>query len=272
MRLFIVIAVLLMSISPMLAGGITQCDSLKQHRIWLRPFGNLTQNDTAISSEVNFFSYGLTLGIDRQIGKNWLCGFAIGTSKTSAKISPLAYRDDINAFHTSMFVRRTFDRFFVDVEGNFGYNEHSIQRKATQWGLTSEAGFWWKRGLGRVEPYVRFSHIYWEGTGNDTKETLIAGVRYSWRTGTGLTTTVPRFYGGVIQELGNKSLFPVAVFADTPTVFPVQNTEVDGTRFFLGGGFTTSFGTTLDISLRYTAEVSSRCASHTVFFGVNCNF
>jgi uncharacterized protein with beta-barrel porin domain len=101
---------------------------------------------------------------------------------------------------------------------------------------------------------------------------MIVGVRYSWRTATDLTTTVPRLYGGVIQELGKTSLFHVSPFADTPTVFPVSDAKVSASRAFLGGGFTTSMGTSLDIFLRYTAEMSSRDTSHTALLGFNCNF
>jgi hypothetical protein len=76
----------------------------------------------------------------------------------------------------------------------------------------------------------------------------------------------------VIQELGKQSLFSVTSFGNTSTVFPVGNVEVPATRLFLGGGFTTSMGTSLDVSLRYTAEMSSRYTSHTALLGFNCNF
>ena len=231
----------------------------------------------ASADELKLLSYGLTLGIDQQINKNWLFGLALGENKTSVKFAQTSDKDTINAFHTNVFARRTFDQFFLDVEGNFGYNDHAFQHNATQWSVSGEAGTWWCHGLGRVEPYVRLSHVCWSGASNlydrnDTKETLMAGVRYSWRTATDLTTTVPRFYGGVLQELGNKSLFQVSSFGNTPTVFPIHNLEVSSTRLFLGGGFTTSMGTSLDIFLRYTAELSSRDTSHTALLGVNCCF
>ena len=224
------------------------------------------------AEELKFLSYGLTLGIDRQINRNWLVGLALGENKTSIEFAPSSDKDNINAFHADLFARRTFDMFFFDVEGNFGYNDQSFQRNATQWGISGEAGTWWSHGLGRAEPFVRFSHVCWNGDDDDTKETLLAGLRYSWRTATDLTTTVPRFYGGILQELGNRSLFQVSTFGNTPTVFAVRHLEVPGTRFFLGGGFTTSMGTSLDISVRYTAEMSSQSTSHTALLGVNCNF
>ena len=272
MRSFTLIAVLLLNISPMFASEAAQCDFSKRYRVWLRTFGNWTHGEATSAGELQFSSYGLTLGIDRQLGKTWLFGLALGENKTTAEIAYSPYKDNINAFHLDLFTRRTFDHFFLDIEGNFGYNDHSLQKNATQWGINGEVGTWWSHGLGRVEPYIRFSHVCWNGDGNDTKETLMTGLRYSWRTATDLTTTVPRFYGGVIQELGNKSLFPVAAFGNTPTVFPIRNWEVSGTRFFLGGGFTTSMGTSLDIFLRYTAEMSSRNTSHTALLGVQCNF
>ena len=238
----------------------------------MRTFGNWTQGDSVSTDELKFLSYGLTLGIDRQINRHWLFGLALGENKTTIESASSPDKDNINAFHANLFARRTFDRFFLDVEGNFGYNDQSFQENATQWGISGEAGTWWSHGLGRVEPYVRLSHVCWNGDGNDTKETLMAGVRYSWRTATDLTTTVPRFFGGILQELGDKSLFPVATFGNTPTVFPVSGLVVPETRLFLGGGFTTSMGTSLDILLRYTAEMSSRHTSHTALLGVNCNF
>ena len=269
----ITIAILLSTLFPAFAGETAHCDSSQKYRVWLRTFGNWTQGDTA-ADNLRFFSYGLTFGLDRQFGKHWLAGLALGTNDTSVKFAHSPYRDDISAFHTSLFARKTFDRFFLDVEGNFGYSDHSspFQENATQWGVSGEAGTWWSHGLGRVEPYVRLSHVYWDGNGSHTKETLIAGVRYSWRTATNLTTTVPRFYGGILQELGDKSLFSVSSFGSTPTVFPVRDLEIPSTRLFLGGGFTTSMGRSLDILFRYTAEMSSRDTSHTALLGVNCNF
>ena len=272
MRTIITIAILLSTLS-LAFGEPVHCDS-KQYRVWLRTFGNWTQGDAGTVDNLQLASYGLTLGVDRQIGKTWLAGLALGTNETTVRFAHSPYKDDISAFHTNLFARRTFDRFFVDLEGNFGYNNHSspFQKNATQWGLGGEAATWWSHGLGRVEPYVRLSHVCWNGSSSDTKDTFIAGVRYSWRTATELTTTVPRFYGGVVQELGNRSLFSVSSFGNTPTVFPVRDLEVSGTRLFLGGGFTTSMGTSLDILFRYTAELSSRDTSHTALFGINCKF
>ena len=274
MRPVIIFVILLLNISTVFASETMQCDISQRYRVWLRTFGNWTQGDTTFADEIQIFSYGFTFGIDRQINKNWLLGLSVGENKTSVEIAHSLYKDEVNAFHVNLFARRTFNQFFVDVEGNFGCNNHSssFQQDATQWGMSGEAGTWWNHGLGKVEPYIRLSHVCWDGNDSDTKETLIAGVRYSWRTATDLTTTVPRFYGGVIQELGKKSLFQVSSFGNTPTVLPVHNGEVSGTRLFLGGGFTTSMGTSLDVFLRYTAEMSSHDTSHTALLGVNCNF
>jgi outer membrane autotransporter protein len=273
MRFIIFTIILLLNIPPMFAGETAHCDSQKHCRVWLRTFGNWTQGDTA-NDNLRFASYGLTLGVDQKIGRTWLVGLSAGMNETAVRFAHSPDKDDISAFHCGLFARKTFDRFFVDLEGNFGYNDHSLSspKKAAQWVLNGEAGTWWNHGLGRVEPYVRFSHVYWDGNGNDTKDTLIAGVRYSWRTATALTTTVPRFYGGVVQELGNKSLFSVSSFGNTPTVFPVGDANVSETRLFLGGGFTTSMGRSLDVLFRYTAEMSSNDTSHTALLGINCNF
>ena len=240
----------------------------------MRTFGNWTQGNTTDTDEIKFSSNGLTLGVDRQFDQHWLLGLSFGENKTFIRYVHLPEKDDIDAFHCDLFLRRTFNHFFLDVGTNFGYNDHSSpwQKNATQWRISGEAGTWWDQGLGRVEPYIRFAHIYWNGGRSDTKDTLLAGVRYSWRTATALTSTVPRLYGGVIQELGKESLFQVSPFADTPTVFPFRNAKAPESRFFLGGGFTTSMGSSLDISFRYTAEIFSRYSSHTALLGVNCNF
>lgn len=284
MRFFVLLIALTLGVSPVFAGETftsifrlkeeTQSEPQKHYRVWLRTIGNWTQENTTHSDELQFFSYGLMLGVDRQFNQNWLFGLSFGENRTAVKFARSPDKDDIDAFHADLFVRRTFDQFFLDVGGNFGYNSHSSfwQQNATQWGVNGEAGTWWNHGLGKVEPYIRLSHIYWDGSGNDTQDTLVAGVRYSWRTATDLTTTVPRLYGGIIQELGNRSLFQVSPFADTPTVFPINDARVSESRAFLGGGFTTSMGTSLDISFRYTAEMSSRHTSHTALLGMNCNF
>jgi len=284
MRFFVFIIALTWGVSPVCAGEAFtsifrpketgQGEIQKRYRVWLRTFGNWTQENTTHADELQFYSYGLTLGADRQFNQHWLFGLSLGENRTCIAFAQSPDKDEVNAFHANLFVRRMFDQFFLDIGGNFGYNDHSsfLQQNATQWGINGEAGTWWNHGLGKVEPYVRFSHVYWDGSSNDTKDTLVAGVRYSWQTATDLTTTVPRLYGGLIQELGNLSLFQVSPFADTPTVFPFGDVRASKSRAFLGGGFTTSMGTSLDISFRYTAVMSTRHTSHTALLGAHCNF
>lgn len=278
MRLFVFIVVIVFNTLSVIASergalhDFTNQATPPRYRVWLRTFGNWSQGDTVFSDSLKTSSYGLTLGVDRLFGNHWLLGLAVGENNTSVEGGALLGKQDLTAVHADLFARRTFDRFYLDVEGNFGFNEHSSQKDASQWSVNGEAGTWWNHGLGKAEPYIRFSHICWDGNRNETKEMLTAGIRYSWQTSTYLTTTVPRLYGGIVQELGDQSLFSVSSFGSTPTVFPVHHLEVSATRFFLGGGFTTSMGKSLDISFRYTAEMSSRDTSHTALLGINCNF
>jgi uncharacterized protein with beta-barrel porin domain len=106
----------------------------------------------------------------------------------------------------------------------------------------------------------------------DSKTTLIAGVRYSWKTTGAYSVTSPRLYGGIFQELGDRTLLNVASFTDSPIVFSIPGYEINETRFFFGGGFTSSMGSSLDVYFRYTAEVASKYTSHTLLFGMNWNY
>jgi uncharacterized protein with beta-barrel porin domain len=259
--------------------------SPRRLRTWIRGFGNWTHLGHSDGfADLEYYSYGVSVGIDRQIGRQLLFGISLGGNKISSQGTnrSLQWNSNLSAVHTSAYFRTAIRSFFFDFECGFGYNEQSFQQSfqrpfpsqtAIQWNFNGETGIWWTQGLGKVEPYLGLRHISLQlDPKNDSKTTFILGVRYSWKTTGVYSVTFPRLYGGIFQELGNRTLLNVASFTDAPTVFSIPGYEIPETRFFFGGGFTSSMGSSLDIYLRYTAEAASNYSSHTLLLGMNWNY
>ena len=251
----------------------------RRYRTWVRGFGNWSSVGAPDSStDWEYHSYGFSLGIDQQIGRNLLLGVALRGNKISVQGKKIQGRirqeSDISATHVSIYVRTSLDRIYFDLEGGLGYNDQSYPAQTgMQWNLNAETGTWWGHGLAKVEPFLGLRHVSLDtDPGTETKTTLIGGLRYSWKTTGTFAVITPRFYGGVIQELGDRNLMNAAMFVDAPTVFTIPGGEIAQTRFFFGGGFTSAMGRSLDLYIRYTAEIASKHASHTAMFGMNWNF
>lgn len=250
--------------------------SLKRGRLrfWTHGFGNWSQiSGSRYASDLNVQSSGLSIGVEQQFGRSVLVGASLGGnwSKLKPKRSD---KEDLDATYGSMYFRTTLQRLYFDVEAGWGSNDVSwLSKSATQWNVNAEAGTWWEHGLGKVEPYLSLRHVAMDDDRSDeSKTTLLLGLRYSWMTKGAFAMTSPRFYAGVIQELGDRNLINTALFSDAPTVFSLSGYKADETRLFCGGGFTSSMGSSLDLYLRYTAEVASDDSSHTLMLGMNWNF
>lgn len=249
-------------------------------RTWVRGYG--TWSDLGSS---NYFgslevkSFGIAVGLDQQIGRNLLWGMALGGNRSRFKQKYSESKENLSAFFGTAFARTTFQRIFLDIEGGFGRNESlswndlSISNDwKNQWHFKGEMGTWWSQGLGKVEPYVGIRYVHLDMDSSSDLSTLQAGVRYSWKSIGAFSVLVPRIYAGVLRELGDQDLFTAAPFTDSPTVYWIPNYDIPKTRMFFGGGFTSSMGTSLDLYLRYTAEVTSGYASHVLWFGTNWCF
>lgn len=253
--------------------------SQRRYRTWIRGFGHWCNIDSGgQAAGLEYYSYGVSVGIDQQLGRRLLLGASLGGSDVTARIGKASGQNrqeaDLSAAHGSIYCRTTMDQLYFDLEGGLGYNDQSQpSRHSLQWNINAETGTWWGHGFGRIEPFLGLRHVSLDlDPGTETKTTFVGGVRYSWKTTGAFSVTSPRVYGGVLQELGDRELMNAAVFVDAPTVFSIPGYKVAGTRFFFGGGFTSTMGRSLDLYLRYTAEVASDHASHTAMLGMNWNF
>ncbi len=247
-------------------------------RTWLRGFGNWTSLSGGDSREsFDAKSYGVSLGIDRQLGRNILIGAGLGGSWCSVDQKQGDVSKDVSAFHGSLYTRFMLQRFYFDFEGGIGSDdnkESDSTSTATQGNLNGEVGTWWEAGLAKVEPYIGIRQIWYDDKSprDGNKTTSVFGVRYTWKTVSALAVTTPRIYGGWLHEWSDKDLFNVGSFVDAPTVYRFNDANLPADRFFVGGGFTSSMGSSLDVYLRYTAEIASRYSAHTLILGMNWNY
>lgn len=243
-------------------------------RTWIRVFGNWTEvGGSGSSPNLNTKTAGLSFGLDQQFGRNFLVGASFGGSDSTLERKNRSDGNLTAAFGSAYF-RTTLRRLFLDVEGGIGYNDPDfVPENDFQWNLNAEVGTWWEKGLTKIEPYFGLRHVALDGQdGTETKTTLLTGLRYSWKTTGTFAVTSPRFYVGLLQELGDRHLVNTASFVDSPTVYALPGYELPHTRLFCGGGFTSSMGKSLDLYLRYTAEIASSYAAHTLLLGMNWNF
>lgn len=255
----------------------TTAPSLKRSRLrlWTHGFGNWSQiSGRRYTSDLDTRSAGVSVGADQQFGRNFLLGVSFGSNWAKLKRKNNTSDEDISAAYGSLYFRTTLQRLYFDIEAGLGSNDVSyLSKSAFQWNVNAETGTWWEHGLGKVEPYLGLRHVSLDDDRTEeNKTTLLAGLRYSWVTKGTYAVTSPRFYVGVIQELGDRNLLPTAMFSDAPTVYSLSGYEVEETRLFCGGGFTSSMGSSLDLYLRYTAEIASDDSSHTLMLGMNWNF
>ena len=246
-------------------------------RTWLRSFGNWTHISDSIGT-TDAKAYGVSLGLDRQFGRNFLVGVGLGGSWCSAENGPQNETVDVSAFHGSLYSRVRVQRLYFDLEGGLGSNndKRSSQSSSTafQGNFNGEVGTWWELGLAKLEPYFGIRQVWFDDRsvriGNKT--TSVLGCRYSWQTVGSLAVTTPRVYYGWLHEWNDRDLVGVGTFTDAQTVYRLSGTILNRDRLFVGGGFTTVLGTSLDVYLRYTAEVASNSAAHTLLLGMNWNF
>ena len=246
-------------------------------RTWFRGFVNWTSvGDSAGIADAN--AHGVSLGVDRQFGLNILVGVGFGGSWCSAENKPRSETIDISAFHGSLYSRIRLQRLYFDLEGGLGSNNAKQSSKgsstAFQSNLNGEIGTWWELGLAKLEPYLGVRQVWFDDhsprVGNKT--TSVLGCRYSWQTINPFAVTTPRVYCGWLHEWNDRDLVGIGTFTDAPTIYRLSGSALNRDRLFVGCGFTTVLGTSLDVYLRYTAEVASNFSAHTLLLGMNWNF
>lgn len=250
----------------------------RQTRTWVRGYGSWVTVDQfggADNMDLEVMAYGLSLGIDRQIGRDWLVGAAFGADGARMKSKDdLWDKSKLSATFGSLYSRLSVRRFYFDIEGGLGYNDQDYPKnKDLQWHFHGEVGTWWEEGLMQFRPYLGLRYVGLEyGSKNLDKTTLFAGLQCRW-TSTGLFAVHhPRFFAGLMHEAGGRHLLSTGTFSDSPTVIALPDQRIAGTRFFAGGGCTSDFGRSLSLSLRYSAEIASNHASHTLLLGMFWNY
>ena len=265
------------SVSSLFFSNFSRPSDPSPTRTWFRGFGNWTSVGGSIGT-ADAKAYGVSLGVDRQFGRNILVGVDFGGSWCSAKNNPRDETLDVSAFHGSLYSRVRLQRLYFDLEGGLGSDK---EKRMTHDGSTAfqshfngEVGTWWEMGLAKFEPYLGIRQVWYDDhsprTGNKTASVL--GFRYSWKTVGALAVTMPRVYCGWLHEWNDRDLVSIGTFTDAPTVYRLNGTTINSDRLFVGGGFTTALGASLDVYLRYTAEIASNFSSHTLLLGMNWNF
>ncbi len=255
----------------------------RHYRLWFRGLGNWgSVGSSGQNSDLKYNSYGFSLGVDQQIGQNLLFGAGLGGTWMSAQGKTqrrTSLDTDMSTLHGIIYARTTWNRIYVDLEGGFGENEQSrtVRQNSPftgiQWHVNAETGTWMGKGLAKMEPYFGLRHTSLETESDtETKTTLSGGLRYSWKTAGTYGSISPRLYGGVLQEVGGTNLMNAGVLTDTPAVFTFPGYKIPDTRFFFGGGFTSTMGRSLDLYFRYSAEVASDFSIHAILVGMNWNF
>ena|GEM_PF-4378155 len=253
-----------------------------RYRTWFRAFGNwMETDDTNTFGNPKMQTLGFALGLEQQWGREFLSGISAGTNQFDVKVlqNNRQYNESIGGYFGSLYFRKIFHRCYFDVETGLGSSEnsalvhHSRNSNPLFWFVNGEFGFHREHGLARLEPYLGVRYIQLDNKNDDGgKTSFLTGVRYSWKTKRLYAVVSPRLFAGLLYEAGNRELVHNAFFGEVPVVSYLPGIKMPDTRAFFGAGWTSSYGSALDLYFRYIAELASNYNAHTILLGMCWNF
>lgn len=253
-------------------------------RIWYYSFGSFSSfssDDTrkAISGD----EFGLMVGYDRRWGSFAQFGFGLGGDWTTAEKKDRSYKLEIPSAKGLLYTQFTGNRWYFDADLEFGSGHYQeIFRKAgqenrisdwkNQWGLGSELGIYWERGMTKTEPYLSLRHtILDDGLEDNTVTTFVAGCRYGWKFSGPLATVKPGIFGGYVHQFED-DLFISSDWIPCATVYRIPDATMVQDRIFLGMNLVMTMRKSLDLYGRFCSDFAAGYSSYSFFAGMNWNF
>ena len=110
----------------------------KEYSIWGQAFGTHAKQEHSASNGFRNRMNGLTVGIDKEMEKNYLVGGALSYARSDIYSLDNLRDIDMESYQMDLYAAKTYDKFFWNAIVGFTYNHYNSQRSIPS--LTGFAG------------------------------------------------------------------------------------------------------------------------------------
>ena len=262
---------------------ILPMDGIKK-RVWYNTYGSFSSLSSDDSrKEVSADEFGFMVGYDRRVGSYALFGFGLGGNWATAEKKNRSYELEIPSVKGLFHAKFAGNRWYLDINADFGAGQYDeIFRTANdefrisdwkkQWGIGTEIGAQWERGLTKTEPFLGLRQtILDDGLNNNALTIFSLGCRHNWQFSGPLAVIKPGFFGGYVHQFDD-DLFAASCWMPCATVYRIPDVTMPQDRVFVGMNLTMSMRKSLDIYGKFCSDFASDYSSYSIFAGMNWNF
>ena len=275
---------------------------LWQTRLWATPYGNWEHRlANADSAGFQADTFGVMAGFQRRWNKYLTWGWGAGGSWISANGDGHSGGKSIDGFKTAFDAALEVTDWRLLAVAGYGHNSQAIRRhddfgrfggdnNADQWGVKTELQLKLGAGLFEMEPFAGLDYLafsergYTEhrirGTGqprsfgkfseNSFASTL--GVRYRWRQTGQFAVWRPELSAAWFHEYGSDRVFRSSQLDPFPTLYTFPAGRQSRDRLLVSAGIVGHLGSTMDVFVRYAADIAGDDTSHAVLCGTHWKF
>ncbi|ODN43352.1 autotransporter domain-containing protein [Piscirickettsia litoralis] len=112
--------------------GIATGSGAAKHGVWGEVFGGKVEDDGrdgGFGYDAN--TYGLTMGADTLIGRNFTLGFALAYGKTDVDTQTRQQQSNVKSYLGSLYMGVTVDKFFINGNIAYGLNQYDYTNQIT---------------------------------------------------------------------------------------------------------------------------------------------
>lgn len=246
-------------------------------------FGN--QDPTIRDAGFDFYTAGMTAGVDYRVTNDLVLGAAFGYLRTKTNFDVSAGDSRINGYSVSAYGNYyLLEKLYLDGIATFGRNEYSNERNianaftansstdGTQFAVSVSTGYEFNAGALTLGPTARVNYVRvhidgYRETGADTFNLKIGSqtiesvtsalggeVRYAVSTGFGVLTPQLNF-DWEHEYKGDGRTVTASVLADPATAVAVRTASPDRDYFNLGAGVSATFKGGVSAFVHYQAQL-----------------
>lgn len=255
-------------------------------RVWYLGYGSFVQakpeeTQRGYSSE----TFGLLVGVDRQVGRFGMVGFGLGGDWSSIERKDKLFSSEISTAKALVHASLGSERWYAEFEGGYTGGQYKSSHRAkagsalqhssqwrNAWRFGAEIGCHWEREFSKTEPFFTVQRTNLENSdGGDVTTIAAIGCRHNWRFAGPLVIARPGIFGGYLHQFGDE-LFTSGTWIPNATYYEVPDGKLYRDRFFLGMNLNMSMRKSMDVYFKYSTELARDYDAHTILCGMNWNF
>ena len=262
-----------------------------------------SQDPTVRDTGFDFYTAGMTAGVDYRLTNDLVLGAAFGYLRTKSNFDASAGDSRINGYSVSAYGNYyLLEKLYLDGIATFGWNEYSNERNianaftansttdGTQVALSVSTGYEFNAGALTLGPTARVNYVRvhidgYRETGADTFNLKIGGqtiesvtsalggeVRYAVSTAWGVLTPQMNFEWEH-EYKGDGRIVTASVLADPATAVAVRTSSPDRDYVNLGAGVSATFSGGVAAFVHYQAVLGrTNFTNHAFNAGVRFEF